>query len=160
VTVTCQAVQPKNGHLSLAPPVAHACNPSYMGEEICRIAVQGQPGQIVLETAPPPHTHLQNNQSKLDWRHGSSGRVPSLQAQSTEFKPQSHQKKEEKSHKKKNDHFLWISNSDSSRPGQVSVTEAHCWLLKGLASSPPSLTITLGRHWVSGRWMSPQGGSM
>jgi hypothetical protein len=30
-----------------------------------RIAVQGQPGQIVFETP-----HLQNNQSKMDWRCG------------------------------------------------------------------------------------------
>jgi hypothetical protein len=33
--------------------------------------------------------HLQNNQSKMDWRCGSRSRVPVLQAQSTEFKPQS-----------------------------------------------------------------------
>jgi hypothetical protein len=26
--------------------------------------------------------HLQNNQSKMDWRYGSSGKVPALQAQS------------------------------------------------------------------------------
>jgi hypothetical protein len=29
----------------------------------------------------------------MEWRYGSSGRVPVLQAQSPEFKPQSHKKK-------------------------------------------------------------------
>jgi hypothetical protein len=29
----------------------------------------------------------------MDWRHGSSGRVPALQVQSPKFKPQSHEKK-------------------------------------------------------------------
>jgi hypothetical protein len=33
--------------------------------------------------------HLQNNQSKLDWRRGSSSREPALQVWSPEFKPQS-----------------------------------------------------------------------
>jgi hypothetical protein len=33
--------------------------------------VQGQPRQIILETPP----HLQNNQRKMDWRHGSSSRA-------------------------------------------------------------------------------------
>jgi hypothetical protein len=37
-------------------------------------------------------SHLKNNQSKIDWLHGSSGRIPVLQAQSLEFKPQSHPK--------------------------------------------------------------------
>jgi hypothetical protein len=36
--------------------------------------------------------HLQNKQSKMDWRSGSSGRGPALQVQSPEFKPQSYQK--------------------------------------------------------------------
>jgi hypothetical protein len=35
--------------------------------EIGRITVQGQPGQIVHETPFP-----KNNQSKIDWRTGSS----------------------------------------------------------------------------------------
>jgi hypothetical protein len=55
--------------------------------EIRRIMVQGQPGQIFLETP-----HLQNNQSRMDWRCGSSSRTPALQAQSPEFKSQSHKK--------------------------------------------------------------------
>jgi hypothetical protein len=29
----------------------------------------------------------------MDWKHGSSSRAPTLQVQSSEFKPQSHQKK-------------------------------------------------------------------
>jgi hypothetical protein len=54
-------------------------------DEIRRIVVQGQLGQIVHETPP----HLQNNQSKMDWRCGSSSRVPALPAQSPEVKPSS-----------------------------------------------------------------------
>jgi hypothetical protein len=34
--------------------------------------------------------HLQNNQSKMDWRCGSSSRVAALQVWSPEFKPQYH----------------------------------------------------------------------
>jgi hypothetical protein len=52
--------------------------------EIRRITVQGQSGEIFHLT------HLQNNQSKMDWsRCGSGNRVPALQVQSPEFKPQS-----------------------------------------------------------------------
>jgi hypothetical protein len=32
----------------------------------------------------------------MDWRCGSSNKVPALQGQNSEFKPQSHQKKSEK----------------------------------------------------------------
>jgi hypothetical protein len=39
--------------------------------------------------------HLQNNQSKMDWRCGSSRRAPALQVWNAEFKPQSHKKKKE-----------------------------------------------------------------
>jgi hypothetical protein len=46
--------------------------------EIRRITVQVQPGQIVHETPIS-----KNNQSKMDWRHGSS----------LEFKSQFHQTK-------------------------------------------------------------------
>jgi hypothetical protein len=42
--------------------------------------------------------HFQNNQSKMDWRRGSRGRDPTLQAGSPEFKLQSHQKKKKKIH--------------------------------------------------------------
>jgi hypothetical protein len=42
--------------------------------EIRRIAIQDQPGQIVQKA------HLQNYQSKMDWRYDSSSRTPSLQA--------------------------------------------------------------------------------
>jgi hypothetical protein len=68
-------------------PVAHTCNPSYLEAEMGRIKVQGQPRQRVWET------HLQNNQSKMDRRCGSKGREPALQAQSSKFKHQSHQRK-------------------------------------------------------------------
>jgi hypothetical protein len=54
--------------------------------EIWMITVQGQPQKIVCEMPP---THLQNNQTKTDWRCGSSSRAPALQVQSLEFKPQS-----------------------------------------------------------------------
>jgi hypothetical protein len=50
-------------------------------EAVMGIAAQGQIGQTVLK-AP-----LQNNQSKTDWRCGSGGRVPALQAQTPEYKP-------------------------------------------------------------------------
>jgi hypothetical protein len=40
--------------------------------------------------------HLQNNQRKIDWRYGSSSRVPALQMQSPKFKPQSHSKQKTK----------------------------------------------------------------
>jgi hypothetical protein len=67
--------------------VVHICYPTYSGEaEIRGIVVQGQPRQIVEET------HLQNNQSKMDWRHVSSGRAPALQ--SPELKPSPTKKKE------------------------------------------------------------------
>jgi hypothetical protein len=40
--------------------------------------------------------YLQNNQSRVDRRHGSSGRAPALQMQSPELKLQSHQKQTKK----------------------------------------------------------------
>jgi hypothetical protein len=49
--------------------------------------VQEQLGQIV-------RSNLQNSQSKVDWRCGSSGRA--LQAQSLEFELQSYQKKKKR----------------------------------------------------------------
>jgi hypothetical protein len=52
------------------------------------IAVRGQPRQIVCKNCP----HLQNNQSKMDWKYISSSRLPALQEQSSKFKPQFHQK--------------------------------------------------------------------
>jgi hypothetical protein len=50
--------------------------------EIGKTEVGGQPEQIVWDP------HLQNNQSKMDWRPGSSSRVPALQVQCPEVKPQ------------------------------------------------------------------------
>jgi hypothetical protein len=40
----------------------------------------GWPGQKI-------RAYLQNNQIKKGWRHGTSGGVPTSQAQSSEFKP-------------------------------------------------------------------------
>jgi hypothetical protein len=45
--------------------------------------------------------HLENNQIKMDWRHGSSDRVPALQMLSPEFKPQYHYTTKKKKKKKK-----------------------------------------------------------
>jgi hypothetical protein len=54
--------------------------------EIRRIADRGQPRQVVHET------HLQSNQSKMNWTSGSSSTAPALQVQSSEFKPQAYEK--------------------------------------------------------------------
>jgi hypothetical protein len=43
--------------------------------------------------AGPSRPPSLNNQSKMDWRCGSSGRVPAWQVQSPEIQLQSHQKK-------------------------------------------------------------------
>jgi hypothetical protein len=43
--------------------------PATWDAEIRRLAIAGQPEEI---------DHLQNNQSKMDWRFGSSRRVPAL----------------------------------------------------------------------------------
>jgi hypothetical protein len=60
--------------------------------EIRRITVQGQPEEIVCET-PSPKKKKKKAQSNMHWRFGSSSRMPALQVQSPEFKPQSHQNK-------------------------------------------------------------------
>jgi hypothetical protein len=52
--------------------------------EIGRIMIQGQLRQIVHETPP---ANLQNNQSKMDWRCGSSGRMPTLQCKALSSNP-------------------------------------------------------------------------
>jgi hypothetical protein len=61
--------------------VAHAYNPSYLGgwnqEDH-----SSRPAWANSSQDP----HLQNNQSKMDWRCGSSGRAPALQERSTELK--------------------------------------------------------------------------
>jgi hypothetical protein len=57
-----------------------------------RIMVHGQLGQIVHEIT----LHLQNDQSKMDWRCGLSSRGSIWQAQSLEFKLQAHQNKQKK----------------------------------------------------------------
>jgi hypothetical protein len=70
------------------PGLEGSCLQSYLlgRAEIRRIKVQGQFRQI-------SSLHLQNNQSKTDWRCGSHCRGSALKAQSPDFKPQSHQKK-------------------------------------------------------------------
>jgi hypothetical protein len=79
----------KNPKYSQAP-VVRARNPSCLGAGIRRFKVQGQPRQIVHKT------HLQNIQGKMDWRCGSSGRVPALQVLNPKFKPQSYHLKKKK----------------------------------------------------------------
>jgi hypothetical protein len=94
--------------------VTPICNSSYLGgrdrkDHSSRLA------QANISWDP----HLQNNQSKMNWRCGSSGGAPSLQVQSPEFKPQSHVKKEKKKKKRDSEvqcpcaqlhtHFIWAS---------------------------------------------------
>jgi hypothetical protein len=50
--------------------------------EIGRIVIRDQIGKIVCETTPISKT----SKAKMDWRCGSSGRAPALQAQIPEFK--------------------------------------------------------------------------
>jgi hypothetical protein len=61
--------------------------------EIRKIVVSGQPRQIVRETPilkkkkrERERLHLQNYQSKMAWRCGTSSKAPALQ--SPEFRPQ------------------------------------------------------------------------
>jgi hypothetical protein len=58
--------------------------------EIRNIMVRGQPRQIVCEN------QLKNNQSKMDWRCDSRGRVLALQAGNRGFQSLSYQKKKKK----------------------------------------------------------------
>jgi hypothetical protein len=63
--------------------------------ETRRIMVQGQSGHIVHKTPSP------NNQSKMDWRCGLSGRVPALQVPSQVQTPVSPKAQKKKKKKKK-----------------------------------------------------------
>jgi hypothetical protein len=58
--------------------------------EIRRIVIRGQPRQKVL----------QNNQSKMDWRCGPSGKVPTLQGVQTLVASKKKKKKEKQREKK------------------------------------------------------------
>jgi hypothetical protein len=73
-------------HFSWAP-VTHTCNPSYLGRWD-----QEDPGMKSARTNTSQNPISKNNQSKMDWRHSSNSIAPALQAQSPEFKLQSHQK--------------------------------------------------------------------
>jgi hypothetical protein len=65
--------------------VAHACNPGYLGGR------KWEDTDLRLAQANSLwDPHLQNNQSKMDWKYSSSGTVPALQGQSLKIKPQSH----------------------------------------------------------------------
>jgi hypothetical protein len=89
--ISCSRAKNKTKTFPVHPKTMSALHPWLIPlipweAEIRRIKVQGQPGQIV------PRLHLQNNQSKMNWRYGSSSRAPALQAWSPEFKLQSHKK--------------------------------------------------------------------
>jgi hypothetical protein len=55
--------------------MAHACYPSIWEAEIRKSSVWDQLWQIV-HCRP----HLQNNQTKVDWKHGLCSTAPALQA--------------------------------------------------------------------------------
>jgi hypothetical protein len=67
-------------------PVAHACNPSYLGGLDGEDQGLRPVEQIVWDIPSPKITR-----AKMDWRNGSSSRVPALQVWSPEFKHQSQQ---------------------------------------------------------------------
>jgi hypothetical protein len=49
-----------------------------------------------------------NDQSKMDWRYGSSGRASALQVQSPEFTLESHPKKPTKTKQKPTGLEMWL----------------------------------------------------
>jgi hypothetical protein len=53
--------------------VAYACNPDYLGDWD-----QEEYVSIPPQTSSLWELHFQNNQTKMDWRYGSRGRVPAL----------------------------------------------------------------------------------
>jgi hypothetical protein len=67
--------------------------------EIGRMVVQSQTRQTVCKTSSP-----KNNQSRMDWGCGSSGRVPAL------LKCQSYHKKKKKKERKKETEILATYN--------------------------------------------------
>jgi hypothetical protein len=71
--------------------VAYALIPTTSETETGRISVQEQQGQIFRKTLICKITR-----AKMDQGCGSKGRAPALQAQSPEFKHQSHPKKKKK----------------------------------------------------------------
>jgi hypothetical protein len=79
-------------------------------------------------------SHLQNNQSKMDWRHSLSGRAPALQSQSSKFKP---------SHKREGNtifgpHFLLLPPRGSRIPQcECASAQAPSGLLLTKNSSAP-----------------------
>jgi hypothetical protein len=60
--------------------VAHTVILATWQAQIQRITIWGQRGKLFGDS------HLQNNQSKMGWRCGSSSRAPALRAWSPEFK--------------------------------------------------------------------------
>jgi hypothetical protein len=71
--------------------VSHTFKPSLLRGWDQEIVDWGQPRKWF------ERSHLQNNQSKMGWRCGSIHRATALQAWSSDFKPQSHQKKKKNS---------------------------------------------------------------
>jgi hypothetical protein len=68
-------------------PVAYSYNSSYLGDWD-----QEDHGSRPAQANNSLDPHLQNNQSKMDWRCGSSSSMPALQAWSPKFKTQFHKK--------------------------------------------------------------------
>jgi hypothetical protein len=59
--------------------VAHAYNPSYLGDQ--HQEDHGLRTAWANSLKEPPHLNLQNNQIKMDWRYGSSDRVPAFKCE-------------------------------------------------------------------------------
>jgi hypothetical protein len=75
---------------NLLVPMAQTCNPSYLGGRDWE-AHSSRPAQ-----GNSSWPYLQNNQTKMDWKYGSSSRAPALQVQSLEFKSSSTKKKKKR----------------------------------------------------------------
>jgi hypothetical protein len=71
-------------------PVAHACNPRYLGGQ------DREDGDLRPALAEVSSLPLQNSQSKMDWGCSSSGTTAALQASGPEFKLVSPKKKKGK----------------------------------------------------------------
>jgi hypothetical protein len=63
--------------------VDHTCNPRYLGGWDWE-----NHGLMPTQANSSWDSYLQNNQSKMDWRYGSNGRVPALQVPAYKCKVQ------------------------------------------------------------------------
>jgi hypothetical protein len=74
--------------------VAHTCNPSYSGGRD-----QEDQGLRPTRANNSQDPICKITRAKMDWRCGSSSRLPALQERSLEFKTQFHKKKKKKKKK-------------------------------------------------------------